>query len=74
MCPGHMPMELHVGANEIVNECGIKDVYRDGDENDRPACEDRITTRRFRMVAYTDASFAVNELKQSVSGWVISYT
>ena len=62
---------FYVGANEIVNEFGIKDVYRDGDENDRPACEDRITTRRFRMVAYTDASFAVNELKQSVSGWVI---
>jgi hypothetical protein len=61
---------FYVGANEIVNEFGIKDVYRDGDENDRPACEDRITTRRFRMVACTDASFAVNELKQSVSGWV----
>jgi hypothetical protein len=62
---------FYVGENEVVNEFGMKDVYRDGDENDRPACEDRMTTRQFRMVAYTDASFAVNDLKQSVSGWVI---
>ena len=62
---------FYVGENEVVNEFGLKDVYRDGDENDRPACENRMTTRQFRMVAYTDASFAVNDLKQSVSGWVI---
>jgi hypothetical protein len=29
------------------------------------------TTKRFRVVAYSDAAFTVDELKQSVSGWVV---
>ncbi len=29
------------------------------------------TTKRFHVVAYSDAAFAVDELKQSVSGWVV---
>ena len=29
------------------------------------------TTPRFRIVGYSDAAFAVDELKQSVSGWVV---
>jgi hypothetical protein len=62
---------FYVGGNEVVNEFGMKDVYRDGDENGRPACEDRMTTQQFRMVECTDAPFAVNDLKQSVSGWVM---
>ena len=31
------------------------------------------TTTRFRIVAYSDAAFAVDELKQSESGWVVFY-
>ncbi len=30
-----------------------------------------IRTRRFQIIAYTDAAFAVNKLKQSVSGWIV---
>ena len=28
-------------------------------------------SKRFTVVAYTDASFAVNELKQSISDWIV---
>jgi hypothetical protein len=63
-------------APDIINEFGEKDLYRVIDEIKRKEHQkDKkktiIRTRRFRITAYTDAAFAVNELKQSVSGWIV---
>ena len=61
-------------APDIINAFGEKDLYRVIDEIKRKEHQkDKkkriIRTRRFRITAYTDAAFAVNELKQSVSGF-----
>jgi hypothetical protein len=54
-----------------------KDLFRVKDEIERKLKQDDRktsgvkTTKRFRVVAYSDAAFAVDELKQSVSGWVV---
>jgi hypothetical protein len=64
-------------SSDIVNEFGEKDLFREQDAQDRMQkrqTTDRVMvigTNRFRIVAYTDAAFAVNELKQSISGWII---
>jgi hypothetical protein len=62
---------------DIVNEFGEKDLFREQDAQNHMQ-KKKITekvmvigTDRFRIVAYTDAAFAVNELKQSISGWII---
>ena len=62
-----------IASTDVVNEFGLKDLYRDEDfeaklEEKDP---DTPTTKRFRMIGYSDAAFAVNDLKQSVSGWII---
>ena len=64
-------------SSDIVNEFGEKDLFRVKDEMERNLRqEDKKTsgvqtTKRFRVVGYSDAAFAVDELKQSVSGWVV---
>jgi hypothetical protein len=64
-----------VGEESVVNEFGEKDLYRvhDADNvghtNTFPINQE--VSARFRLIAYTDASFAVGEKKQSVSGWVV---
>jgi hypothetical protein len=64
-------------SSDIVNELGEKDLFRVKDEMERNLRqEDKKTsgvqtTKRFRVVGYSDAAFAVDELKQSVSGWVV---
>jgi hypothetical protein len=64
-------------SSDIVNEFGEKDLFRVKDNMERKQKqEDKKnsgveTTTRFRVVAYSDAAFAVDELKQSVSGWVV---
>ena len=66
-------ISFRIGEEGIVNEFGEKDLYRDEDDvsDDEEADKDRATTKQFRIVAYSDASFAVDEKAQSVSGWVI---
>ena len=63
----------YVGADDLVNEFGEKDLYRDKDaEDDELRREPEFpVSDRFKLVAYTDASFAVTEKMQSISGWVI---
>ena len=64
-------------SSDIVNEFGEKDLFRVKDDTDRTRKQEEQKTRgvkstsRFRIVAYSDAAFAVDELKQSVSGWVV---
>jgi hypothetical protein len=64
-------------SSDIVNEFGEKDLFRVKDDTDRTRKQEEQktkgvkTTSRFRIVAYSDAAFAVDELKQSVSGWVV---
>ena len=66
-------ISFRIGEEGIVNEFGEKDLYRDEDDvsEDEDADKDRVTTKQFRIVAYSDASFAVDEKAQSVSGWVV---
>ena len=66
-------ISFRIGEEGIVNEFGEKDLYRDEDDvsDDEDADKDRVTTKQFRIVAYSDASFAVDEKAQSVSGWVV---
>jgi hypothetical protein len=63
----------YVGAEDLVNEFGEKDLYRDQDAKDDEIWgePDFPVSEEFKMVAYTDASFAVTEKMQSISGWVI---
>jgi hypothetical protein len=62
---------------DIVNEFGEKDLFREQDAQDhlqKKTISEKVMvigTDRFRIIAYTDAAFAVNELKQSISGWII---
>ena len=64
-------------SSDIVNEFGEKDLFRVKDDTDRTRKQEEQKTKgvkstsRFRIVAYSDAAFAVDELKQSVSGWVV---
>jgi hypothetical protein len=65
--------EAHdVGAEDLIDEFGEKDLHRDCDaeqdaQDDTP---DLPTTSRFKIVACTNASFAVTDKMQSTSGWV----
>ena len=63
----------YVGAEDLVNEFGEKDLYRDQDaaDDDQRQEPDFPVNDRFKLVAYTDASFAVTDKMQSISGWVI---
>jgi len=64
----------HAGAEDIVDEFGEKELYREKDmeqDEKRNSGVHLPETELFRIVAYTDASFAVNELMQSISGWII---
>ena len=64
-----------VGASEVINELGKKDLYLVPEEHseleDVISQEDRKVSKSFTLVAYTDASFAVGLKKQSISGWVV---
>lgn len=59
-------------GGEELREADLLVLGKDHDDqlSDGDGGEDRSTSR-FSVVAYTDASFAVNELKQSISGWVV---
>ena len=62
-----------VGAEDLIDEFGEKDLYRDCDA-EQDAHDDvpnLPTDLRFKIVAYTDASFAVTDKMQSISGWVV---
>ena len=61
------------GADDLIDEFGQKDLYRqeDADADDAREQPDFPVSDRFKLVAYTDASFAVNEKMQSITGWVI---
>ena len=63
----------HVGAEDLIDEFGEKDLYRDCDaeQDAQDGPPDLPTTQRFKIVAYTDASFAVTDKMQSISGWVV---
>ena len=62
-----------IASTDVVNEFGLKDLYRDEDSEEKlkEKDPDMPSTKRFRIIGYSDAAFAVNDLKQSVSGWVI---
>ena len=62
-----------IASTDVVNEFGLKDLYRDEDSEEKLKEKepDIPPTKRFRIIGYSDAAFAVNDLKQSVSGWVI---
>jgi hypothetical protein len=64
-----------IGAEQVVTEFGEQDLYRekdhDEDERRRDEMGERSLTKRFRIVAYGDAAFAVNQKMQSVSGWIV---
>lgn len=65
----------YVGAADVIDEFGERDLYRSCDVEE----DDAIATATahipdsdlFTIVGYTDASFAVNEKMQSISGWII---
>ena len=64
---------FYVGSDDVVNELGEKDLYRD-DDAQRDAARakpDFPVSDRFVLVAYTDASFAATEKMQSITGWVV---
>lgn len=63
----------YVGADDLIDEFGQKDLYRqeDADADDAREQPDFPVSDRFKLVACTDASFAVNEKMQSITGWVI---
>ena len=69
------PEPYHVGSSEIINELGEDDLYLAPKEHseleDLDANKDRVVSKLFTMVAYTDASFAVGPKKQSISGWIV---
>jgi hypothetical protein len=75
LSPSFEGFALH--SSDIVNEFGEKDLFRIKDDIDRTHKQENKkhsgvkTTTRSRIVAYSDAAFAVNELKQSASGWVV---
>ena len=63
----------YVGPDDVVDDFGQKDLYRDEDaeaDEARDAPGFPISDR-FLLVAYTDASFAVTDKLQSISGWVV---
>jgi hypothetical protein len=57
----------------LIDEFGEKGLYRDCDaeQEAQERSPDLPTTQRFKIVAYTDASFAVTDKMQSISGWVV---
>jgi len=72
-CDDGTIVPYHIGAEDLVNEFGEKDLYRDEDV----AADARIpvstfpTASNYCLVAYTDASFATTEKMQSISGWIV---
>ena len=65
----------YVGSDDVVDDFGQKDLYRDEDaeaDEARDAPGFPISDR-FLLVAYTDASFAVTDKLQSISGWVVYF-
>ena len=62
----------YIGAEDILNEFGEKDLYRDkDDETDSTTSLSFPVSERFLLVCYTDASFATTDKMQSVSGWIV---
>ena len=63
----------YVGADDLVDEFGTKDLYctSDAEADERIVTPAFPVSDRFVLVAYTDASFAVTDKMQSVSGWII---
>ena len=65
----------YVGPEDVVDDFGQKGLYSSRDE-DAEADEAKDApgfpiSERFLLVAYTDASFAVTDKLQSISGWVV---
>jgi len=61
-----------IGAGDLTNEFGEKDLYREEDmRRDPQTSSDFPISSQFRVVAYTDASFATTEKMQSISGWIV---
>jgi len=61
-----------IGADDLTNEFGEKDLYREEDmRRDPQTSSDFPISSQFRIVAYTDASFATTEKMQSISGWIV---
>jgi hypothetical protein len=73
----HFPVEdadYSVGEQTELSELRECDLYKlDFTENDELDIQKKLapTNKRFTMVAYSDASFAAGELKQSVSGFIV---
>lgn len=65
----------YVGAEDVIDEFGERDLYRscdvEEDEAAKAAAAHIPESDLFTIVGYTDASFAVNEKMQSISGWII---
>jgi len=62
----------YIGADDLTNEFGEKDLYREEDmQRDPQLMSDFPVSSRFRVVAYTDASFATTAKMQSISGWIV---
>ena len=62
-----------IGDKAEVNELEVKDLFRESDfeRGDLRPATNVDETDVFRIVAYTDAAFAVDEKMQSVSGWIV---
>ena len=60
-----------IGDKAEVNELEVKDLFRESDfeRGDLRPATNVDETDVFRIVAYTDAAFAVDEKMQSVSGF-----
>jgi hypothetical protein len=66
--------QYSIGDQTELNELKESDLYKlDSTDNPELDIEKKLapTNKRFSMVAYSDASFAVGLLKQSVSGFII---
>jgi hypothetical protein len=65
----------YIGPEDVVDEFGEKDLYRSCDVEADDARVEELealpVAANFSIVAYTDASFAVTDLMQSISGWVV---
>ena len=71
-CDDGTVVPYYIGADDLVNEFGTKDLYRAQDaDRDAAIVYDFPVASNYCIVGYTDASFATTEKMQSISGWVI---
>ena len=57
----------------MYNEFGRKDLYNisDAEADEHTLTPAFLVRNRFVLVAYADASFAVTDKLQSISGWIL---